>query len=320
MKLFNLKSLVLPLSLLLAVVILFPACVPDDTDPGPTVATNLSETLKSYPDFSTLVEALEATNLTSQLDDTPVTIFAPTNAAFDNFLANQGASSVTELDVVELKNILLNHVLEGYTFFDDLSTGYIETLATTEINGFTYPMNMGINIDELKLNGYAGIKTVDIDGINGNIHSVDQVVTLADVVDLASNGNNLNSLVESLNTVDLANSLQTEGPFTVFAPTDDAIQWSTSMGLELELLESILALHVVDGNIRSEDLFDDQLIENFSFIVDGTDSYTIRFGADYTTQIVETGSNPERIIARITLADVQASNGVIHLIDNVIIL
>lgn len=320
MKLFNLKSLVLPFSLLLAVVILFPACVPDDTDPGPTVPTNLSETLKSYPDFSTLVEALEATNLTSQLDDVPVTIFAPTNAAFDNFLANQGVSSVTELDVVELKNILLNHVLEGYTFFDDLSTGYIETLATTEINGFTYPMNMGINIDELKLNGYAGIKTVDIDGINGNIHSVDQVVTLADVVDLASNDNNLNSLVESLNTVDLANSLQTEGPFTVFAPTDDAIQWSTSMGLELELLESILALHVVDGNIRSEDLFDDQLIENFSFIVDGTDNYTIRFGADYTTQIVETGSNPERIIARITVADVQASNGVIHLIDNVIIL
>jgi len=80
----------------------------------------------------------------------------------------------------------------------------------------------------------------------------------------------------------------------------------------------ILSDHVVDGNIRSEDLFDDQLIDSYG--QDGTSSYTIRFGADGTTQIVETGSNPERIIGRITMTDIQGSNGIIHLIDNVIIL
>jgi len=323
MKLSNLKSLALSFSVLLAVAILFPACQDDGVDPGPVIPTipnNLSETLKTLPDFSTLVEALEAASLTTQLDGAPVTIFAPTNAAFDTFLTNAGYPSVGDVPIGELKNLLLNHVLDGYSFFSDLSNGYVNTLATVEFDGLIYPVDMGVNVDDFLLNGSAGVKDTDIDGVNGIIHTVDQVITPADVADLANSAGNLGNLVESLATVNLVNSLQTDGPFTVFAPTDDALQWSTSMGLDLELLEAILALHVVDGNIRSEDLFDDQLIDNFSFIVDGTDTYTIRFGADGTTQIVETGSNPERIIARITMADIQAANGVIHLIDNVIIL
>jgi len=313
MKLFNLKSLVLPLSLLLAVVILFPSCQPDDT---PDIPTNLSETLKTYSELSTLVEALEVTNLTSQLDQATVTIFAPTNTAFDAFLANAGATQLSELDVVELKNILLNHVLDGYITSDVLVNGYENTSAI--VQGF--PASIKVDVDALSLNNTSTITSFDIDGLTGVIHVVDQVVDIPDVVDLVNNDGNFGSLVESLATVDLVNSLQTEGPYTVFAPTDDAIQWSTSMGLDLELLEAILALHVVEGNVRAEDLFDDQLIENFAFLVDGTDNYTIRFGTDGTTQIVETGSNPERIIARINMTNLQGRNGVVHVIDNVIIL
>ncbi len=310
MKLFNLKSLLLPLSLLV-VVILFPACEPDETDPVPT---SLSETLDTFSELSTLVDALAAANLTSQLDGAAVTIFAPTNAAFDAFLANAGVASVNDLPIGDLRNVLLNHVIDGVVGSFDLTNGYVSTLADAQ--GF--PASMKVDVDALSLNNSANITSVDIDGLTGVIHVVDQVITVPDIINLANNDGNLNNLVADLATVDLVNTLQGEGPFTIFAPTDDAIQWTTSMNIPFDVLEEILSDHVVDGNIRSEDLSDDLLIDSFG--LDTTSSYTIRFGADGTTQIVETGSNPERIIARITMTDLQGSNGVVHMIDNVIIL
>ncbi len=309
MKLFNLK-LAFPLSVLLAVALLFSACEPDEIDP-----TTLSGLLKTYPELSTTVEALEAASLISQLDGATVTLFAPTNTAFDAFLTSAGYASVNDVPIGDLKNILLNHVLDGYYNSVDLTSGYINTLADAQ--GF--PASMKVDIDALLLNNSSKITSVDLDGgISAVIHVVDQVITVPDVVDLANNDGNLSSLVQSLSVVDLVNSLQSEGPFTIFAPTDDAIQWSTSMGLPFNILEEMLSDHVVDGNIRSDELFDDQLIESYG--LDDTNSYTIRFGTDGTTQIVETGSNPERIIARITMTDIQGSNGVIHMIDNVIVL
>jgi len=310
MKLFKLQ-LVLSLSVLLASAVLFTACEPDETDPVPT---SLSETLGTFAELSTLLEALDAANLTSQLDGATVTIFAPTNAAFDTFLANAGVASVNDLPIGDLRNVLLNHVLDGFISSFDLTNGYVNTLA--EAQGF--PASMRVDVDALSLNNSANITSVDIDGLTGVIHVVDQVITVPDIIDLANNDGNLNSLVSDLATVDLVNALQAEGPFTIFAPTDDAIQWATSMNIPLEALEEILSDHVVNGNIRSADLVDGQLIDSFG--LDGTSSYTIRFGADGTTQIIETGSNPESIIARITMTDVQGSNGVIHMIDNVIIL
>lgn len=311
MNLFKLRSLVLSLSVLLVSAVLFTACEPDETDPVPTT---LTETLKTFAELTTLVDALEAASLSSQLDGATVTIFAPTNAAFDAFLTNAGYATVNDVPIGELKNILLNHVLDGYISSFDLTNGYVNTLA--EAQG--YPASMKVDIDALLLNNSSKITSVDIDGLNGVIHVVDQVITVPDIVDIANNDGNLGSLVQSLATVDLVNTLQSEGPFTIFAPTDDALEWSTSMGLPFDVLEEILSDHVVDGNIRSEDLFDDQLIDSYG--LDGTSSYTIRFGTDGTTQIVETGSNPERIIARITMADLQGSNGVVHMIDKVIVL
>jgi len=221
MNLFKLKSLVLPLCILLASAVLFTACEPDETDPVPTT---LTETLKTFAELTTLVEALEAASLTSQLDGATVTIFAPTNAAFDAFLTNAGYATVNDVPIGELKNILLNHVLDGYISSFDLTNGYVNTLA--EAQG--YPASMKVDVDALLLNNSSKITSVDIDGLNGVIHVVDQVITVPDVVNIANNDGGLSSLVQSLSVADLVNSLQGEGPFTIFAPTDDAIQWSTS--------------------------------------------------------------------------------------------
>jgi len=315
MKLFKLKSLVLPLSVLLAVAVLFTACQPDDTDPGPTTPTNLSETLKTFPDMSTLVRALEVSNLTSQLDQAPVTLFAPTNAAFDDFLASRGLTSIDDpaLDPVELKNILLNHVLDSYIFYADLPNGYTNTRATVEFDFVEYPVSMAIDVDGLSVNNSVGVKTVDIDGINGNIHTVDQVVTIPDVVELAAGGGNLNNFVQSLVIEDLENALQEEGPFTIFAPNDDA-PWGAGIPTELE---EILSDHIVAGNLRAEDLLHGDVLDSYGQEVPNMYEISISNGE---IRLIEPGSEPASIIAKITLENIQGSNGVIHLIDNLIIL
>jgi len=311
MNLFNLKSLVLPLIALVVVSMLFTACRDDDTD---LVPTTLSETLETYPDLSRLVEALEATSLISQLNGATVTVFAPTNEAFDTFLMDEGYGSINDVPVGDLKNLLLNHVLDGYVTSDALNNGYVTTLA--EAQG--HQVSMKVDIDQLLLNNSSKITSVDIDGLTGVIHVVDAVVAIPNVVDIAINDGNFTNLVESLSTVELVNTLQENGPFTIFAPNDAAIQWSTSMGLSLDILREILSDHVVNGNIHSADLSDNQLIETIG--QSGSNSYTIRFGADGTTQIIETGSSPDSIIARITMTDIQGSNGVVHMINNIIVL
>lgn len=313
MKTFNLKTLLFAFTLFSGS-LLITSCEPDDT---PDLPINISETLKTYTEFSDLVSALEMTNLTSQIDGATVTLFAPTNAAFGQYLLDNNLSSLDDpnLDLAELKNILLNHVIDGYFTSGDFSNSYYNTSAI--VQDF-YSPSLKVDIDNLLLNNAAKITTVDIDGVSGIIHAVDAVVTIPDIVDIANNDGGFNSLVQSLATVDLVNALQSDGPFTVFAPIDEAVEWSTSMGLPLELLEEILLDHVVDGNFRAADLTDGMLIDSFG--MDDTNSYSILFDTDGVVKIIETDSNPTRIIAKILMADIQGSNGVIHVIDKVIVL
>jgi len=82
--------------------------------------------------------------------------------------------------------------------------------------------------------------------------TVDAVNTIPDVVDAADNDGRLGRLVLELATAGLAGDLQTDGPFTIFAPNDDAQEWGTSMGIAN--ITQILLDHVIAGNFRSEDL------------------------------------------------------------------
>jgi len=316
MKAFNLKTLLFSLTVLFSGSLLFTSCEPDDT---PNIPTNLTETLKEDAEFSDLINALELTNLTSQLDGATITLFAPTNAAFSTFLSNGGVyASLSELYEAEpdvLKNLLLNHVVDGYFSSSDLSNSYYNTAAT--VQDFYNP-SLKVDIDNELLNNTAKITTPDIDGLTGIIHKVNAVIDIPDVVDLVNNDGKFSSLVQSLATADLVNALQADGPFTVFAPVNDAIQWSTSMNLPLNLLEEILLDHVVDGNFRAADLTDGMLIDSYG--MDATNTYSILFDTDGVVKIIETDSNPTRIIAKVLMADIQGKNGVVHIIDNVIVL
>ncbi len=309
MQEFNFKSLVLSALVLFSGALLFSSCQEDEE---PFIPVTVTETLTTYTELGTLVKAIEQANLTSLLDGTNLTLFAPTDAAFDAFLADNNYADLTEVPADVLNNLLLNHVVDGTALAADLPEyGYITTAANAPGN-----TNISMFVNKLAgvvLNGTTTVSTADIDGTSGTIHIVDKVITIPTVVDLAVNDGRFTSLVDALATAELATTLAGEGPFTVFAPNDDATGW-TSAGTG-DLAE-ILLDHVVAGNVTYADL--PALTGPVPTLgTSGNNELTLTVDpVDGSVTI----SDAIGIIGNVIFTDIQGSNGVIHTIDSVIIL
>lgn len=140
----------------------------------------------------------------------------------------------------------------------------------------------------------------------------DESAATADIVDTAVAAGNFTTLASLLETTGLVDTLKGEGPFTVFAPTDDAFAalpegTLDELGLpeNADQLESILLYHVADGDVRSSDLSDGQEIDTVQ-----SAPITITIDEDGTVKAND---------ATVTQADIEASNGVIHVIDSVLL-
>ena len=206
--------------------------------------------------FSTLVSALSGAGLVPALSDPAgtFTVFAPTNEAFAQL------TSVPN----DLKPILLYHVLGSTLYANEVTTGYAKTLSTYQ----THPMDMYINTASgVKINNSASVVLADVVGTNGVIHVIDKVLLPPTVVGIAVNNNAFTTLVSAVVKAGLAETLSGMGPFTVFAPTNDAFQaLFTTLGvagidnLTAEQLTPILLYHVVAGNNVSSGLINGRVI------------------------------------------------------------
>ncbi|MFD0931493.1 fasciclin domain-containing protein [Psychroflexus salinarum] len=265
-------------------------------------------------DLSSLVAALEYTGLDDVLADRSgeYTVFAPTNAAFDTFL---GGAALTDLPVETVEQVLLNHVLTGTALSTDLSTSYTNSLATygnTEDN-----LSFYINVDNgVVINGISTVTMPDNEAANGVVHIVDAVIDLPTVVTFATADPNFSNLVGALQAADTdfvsVLSGTTNSPFTVFAPVNSAFDAITVPGEPV--LSEVLSHHVIiESNIRSENLSDGATVQSLQ-------------GDDITVTLPGTGDN----IADLTdgagntgigviAVDVQATNGVIHAVDAVLL-
>ncbi len=132
----------------------------------------------------------------------------------------------------------------------------------------------------------------------------------ATIVELAMQTDALSTLVQAVKAADLVETLNSEGPFTVFAPTNEAFNALPSGTLESLLqpenkstLSSILTYHVVPGKIMASDLEDGMTVETVQ-------------GAEITISL---GDNAMVNDATVTQADIEADNGVVHIIDTVIL-
>jgi len=269
---------------------------------------NIVETAQSDDQFSTLVDALVKAELVSVLEgEGPYTVFAPTNDAFNDLLSELGASSLDDLTAEQLEPILLYHVVIGKVMSGNLANGYINTLNEGPNSTNT---TLLVNIDNgVKLNGNTSVTTADIEATNGVVHVVDKVLLPPTVVDIAINNSSFSTLVEAVVKAELDGTLSGSGPFTVFAPTNEAFnELFNDLGvtgisdLTKDDLVPILQYHVVSGNVRSDDLSTGNVTTlNGDIQVDIGDNVTINTDATVTS------------------VDIQGTNGVVHVIDKVLL-
>ena len=278
-------------------------------------ATAISNTIVDVAmgneDFSILVAALQKANLVDALadEDAMLTVFAPTNQAFSDLLTELGASSLDDIDVATLTNILLYHVIDGKNNAADISTGYFATLGSGPSAGSK--LSFYVDMSTTMINSRAKITATDIAADNGVIHVIDKVILPLSIVDIAVNNPTFSILVAALTKADLVGALSGTGPFTVFAPTNAAftalfseLGVSGIADLSAEALTPILLSHVVSGNVTSGQLTNGEvqtLNTEKKVMIDITDGVKV----NGTSNVV--------------LADVQGTNGVIHVIDKVIL-
>ncbi len=282
---------------------------------------NIVDHALANPDLSELVGALTDggnTTFTDLLssDNEEFTVFAPVNAAFGAFTNPNGNT---------LANILSNHVMVGTTAVSTgLSNSYVNTAGTNADGDF---LSLYINTDSgVTLNGTSSVAAADIIATNGVIHAVDAVIDIPTLVTFAVADPNFSTLVSALTELtpatDFAGILsRTEGgngdsinpDFTVFAPTNDAFAALPSIPDEPALTQ-VLLHHVVAGaNVRSGDL------------TDGITASTLE-GDDITINLPGSGDNIADVTdgsgvndIGIIAVDVQAGNGVIHVLNKVMI-
>jgi transforming growth factor-beta-induced protein len=241
-------------------------------------------------------------------DAASFTVFAPTNQAFSALLAELGVSSLNDVPKATLSNILLYHVLDGTNKAASINTGYYATLASGPSDGSK--LSFYVDMSTTMINSRAKITATDIAADNGVIHVIDKVILPLSIVDIAVNNPTFSILVSALAKADLVETLKGAGPFTVFAPTDAAftalfseLGVSGIADLSAETLIPILLSHVVSGNITSGQLKNGEvetLNDDKKIVVNTSNGVTI----DGDINVV--------------LADVQGSNGIVHVIDKVI--
>lgn len=295
--------------LVLALAIGFTSCDKDDDEMAPEETNTIADIAVSNPNFSILVDALMKADLVGAVSDETanLTVFAPTNDAFTSLLSDLGATSLNDVPVETLKSILLYHVIGTKAMSGDLQTGYYSTLSTFSGN----PMDVYITVDNgVTINNNTKVTTANVQADNGVIHVVDRVILPPSVVNIAIDNPNFSILVSAVVKAGLADALSGEGPFTVFAPTNAAFQAlfqdlgvSGIEDLSAEQLTPILLYHVVQGNVLSTDLSNGEvstLNESNKLTIDLSSGVKI---------------NDSQVIA----ADIQGANGVVHVIDKVLL-
>jgi len=280
-----------------------------EKEEDPLMSTDLSivEYASLDENFTSLVQALSRADLVSALSGAGnFTVFAPTNEAFNDLLNDLGLMSVTEIPLETLKSVLLYHVVGEEKKSTMLESGYYNTLSMS-FNGYmSLKVDLGMGV---KINNSANVIAADVDVKNGVIHVIDKVLLPPTVVDIASANDGFSILVQAVVKAGLVETLSGAGPFTVFAPTNAAFQaLFTQLGvsgiseLTADQLIPILTYHVVSGNVRSTDLTAgnvETLNGQISIALSPSPSI------NSTTMIIAT--------------DVQGSNGVVHVIDKVLL-
>jgi len=268
---------------------------------------DIVDTAVAAGDFGTLVAAVQAAGLVDALrGEGPFTVFAPSDDAFAELPEGTVASLLEPENLDQLRSILTYHVVPGRLTAKDVVKGdYAATL-----NG----QRVAFELDEggVRVSG-ANVVATDVACSNGVIHVIDRVLlpNQRNVVETAVEAGKFETLAAALKAADLVGALSGEGPFTVFAPTDEAFA-KLPEGTLASLLEprnrdklvAILKLHVVPTRLYAQDA------------ITAGRTATLQ-GSTLRARIVDGKWKIDE--ASVILSDLDTSNGVIHVIDRVLL-
>jgi transforming growth factor-beta-induced protein len=301
---------------------------------------DIVDTAVAAGNFSTLVAAVQAAGLVDTLKgDGPFTVFAPTDEAFAKLPAGTVDALLADPEGA-LKQILLYHVVSGKVLSSDLSDGLEAPTVQGENVKFTLADGKAMVND-------ANIIAADIEAGNGVIHVIDSVILppslaaasaeatpeataeataeatpeatveaaaeaapVTDIVDTAVAAGSFKTLVAAVQAAGLVDALKGEGPFTVFAPTDEAFAKLPAGTVDALLadpkgdLTQILLYHVLSGKVLAADVKDGL---EATTLQGKPVKFSIKDGKAYIND------------AQIVTTDIPTSNGVIHVIDSVIL-
>jgi transforming growth factor-beta-induced protein len=305
------------LVMVLSSTLLFVSCNDDDNDDMIIEIIQPTETIvgiaASNPDFSTLVSILsmpEFSDLFAAANnpDAELTVFAPNNTAFSNLLTALGKSSLSELPIDLVREIIEYHILGQKVLSTQLTNGTVYTLLPYETISIDLASGVKINT--------ANVIAADLEATNGVIHVVDTVLlpsfvtnALGSISEVFLFENEYSILSAALKKANLLNTVSTTQGLTLFAPSNDAFVAAgiTSLdGLDAAALSPILLYHVLGAKVLSSELPADGVATTLS------DNQNIYLG--YLTNSVLING-----LTQITEVDIEKSNGVVHKINRTLV-
>jgi len=323
--------------LFLGATLVMTSCDDDDDEaptPTPTAPTqNIAELAIANPQFSILVEALTAANLVDAVSDegAALTVFAPNNTAFNTFFDDQSVTdtngdgsrvddAIADLGADAVTQLLLYHVIgEEIPASAVTDKMYRETSSTLSpssdaLSILVEPANSTVLINGGIEKG-ATVITPDISATNGVIHEIDGVLELPSVVDHAIFNSDLSELVGAVVATQLVDPLNMATELTIFAPVNQAFMdiQMTVDGLSDSALVDVLEYHVLPTQVRAGAISagEQNTLQN--------ENITINVTADNNDNISVSITDANGDISNVVLTDVQGTNGVVHVIDRVLI-
>jgi transforming growth factor-beta-induced protein len=287
---------------------------PDLMAATPVPTQTVVEIAAGNPAFSTLVTAVKAAGLAETLSGNgPFTVFAPTNEAFAALPKGTLEKLLKPENRDLLKKVLTYHVVSGDLMAKDLRSGNVTTVAGSTVAVKVQNGKVSVN--------NSNVVKADVDAKNGVIHVIDKVLLPPDlmaatpvatqtVVEIAAGNPSFSTLVTAVKAAGLAETLSGKGPFTVFAPTNEAFAALPKGALEKllkpenrDVLRKVLTYHVVSGDLMAKDLRSGKV--------------TTVAGSPVAVQV---GHGSVKVNnANVVKADIDAKNGVVHVIDKVLL-
>lgn len=295
------------------------SCDDNDTDGMMQTDKNITTLVSESSNLTLLRTAVVRAGLATTLAaDGNMTVFAPTNEAF----AEAGLGTEAQINAVPvetLRSILLYHVVTQRYAAADIPTGTTELTTANTAKAYVTKNTRGVY-----LNGNAMVTTADVNASNGVVHVINKVLMppSQNIVQLAQGNTNLSFLVAAVTRASQGNtnvaaalSANSATGMTVFAPTNQAFiaagftSTDAIMAADPNTLASILTYHVIGARVFSSDLTEGAMPATLN---GGRVTITLSGGAKVKGNSNTTASN-------ITATDILATNGVVHVIDQVLL-